>query len=131
MTGAALAQTLVQRLALYRRYASVVEEQESALMEGNWDRFSELNLIRANIEAEVEAVRVPPVVPPGADALKLIEEAVETLRSTDARHARIQERLTSMRGDVAGEIRQVRKRRGNLQAYLREDSGRPGLDVKS
>ncbi|NNM34568.1 MAG: hypothetical protein HKO53_15925 [Gemmatimonadetes bacterium] len=127
----AVSQTLMQRLALYRRYASVVEEQESALQEGDWDRFSELNLTRANIEAEVESVRIPPVVPPGADALRLIEEAVETLRSTDARHARIQERLTSLRREVAGEIQQVRTRRGNLRAYLQEDAGRPGIDVKS
>ncbi|NNF27599.1 MAG: hypothetical protein HKN73_10310 [Gemmatimonadetes bacterium] len=127
----AVSQTLMQRLALYRRYASVVEEQESALQEGDWDRFSELNLTRANIEAEVESVRIPPVVPPGAEALRLIEEAVETLRSTDARHARIQERLTSLRSEVAGEIQQVRTRRGNLRAYLQEDAGRPGIDVKS
>lgn len=79
----------------------------------------------------MESVRLPPVVPPGPEALKLIEEAVETLRSTDARHARIQERLTSLRGEVAGEIRQVRTRRGNLRAYLQEDAGRPGIDVKS
>ncbi len=122
---------LVQRLALYRRYASVVDEQESALLAGDLDRFSELNLTRRSIEAEVEAARLPPEIPHSAEALRLIEEAVDAVRAADMRHARIQERLSSMRGEVAGEIRQVRNRKGNLRAYLQEAAGRPGIDVRS
>ena len=69
---------LEQRRELYRRYASVVDEQESALEEGDLDRFSELNITRRAIEAEVDAVHFSPEVVPDRATLDAAHRAAES-----------------------------------------------------
>ncbi|MGI9628901.1 MAG: hypothetical protein ACR2QM_18855 [Longimicrobiales bacterium] len=119
-----------ERLALYRRYASVVDEQEVALDSGDLDRFSELNLTRRAIEAEVESVQSAPAVAPNRETMEAIERAVDTLRSLEVRQQRMESKLKAMRKHVGDQIAGVGDRRGGLKSYLSPGPGPVRIDVR-
>ena len=120
-----------QRLALYRRYASVVDEQELALDEGDLDRFSELNVTRRSIEVEVEAVHISPELAPDPETLEAIGRAVDSLRSVEAQQRRVESKLKAMRQSVSDQIGELAGRKGGARSYL-QAAGRPArIDVRS
>ena len=131
MTDLPTRSALEQRLELYRRYASVVDEQESALEDGDLDRFSELNITRRAIEAEVDAVHFSPEVVPDRATLDAVEKAIDMLQGLESRQKRMEDRLRTMRDGVGKEIGQVADRRSKLRTYLESAAGEGSLDVRS
>jgi len=131
MTNALVRSRIEQRLALYRRYASVIGEQESALDEGDLDRFSELNVARRSIEAEVEAIHWSPEITPDQETLDAIGRAVDSLRSVEARQRQLELKLKNMRQEVGAQIGDLAGRKGGLRSYLQEAAGPARIDVRS
>ena len=131
MTKSQTRALIEQKLALYQRYAVVVEEQTTALEEGDLDRFSELNVTRRTIEAEVEAVALSPHLFPDGESLEAIKQAVATLTTVKARQERLEGRLKEMRRQVRDEIGDVGVRRRELRSYLSGGESQSRIDVRS
>lgn len=131
MTPAPRVRSLVERLALYRRYATVVGAQGAALEAGDLDRFSELNITRRSIEAEVDAIRADASVGLNPETVHLVAEAADALRRAQAGHRQIEERLRGMKDEARRQITGTEARKDGLRRYLAGAGGRPSIDVRS
>ena len=117
------------RLALYSRLAELVLEQEAALESEDLDHFNELTgMVRAIQERLGSSAG-------GEEAAGHRDEAARLLRVTLARSQRIQTRLSALRREAGGDIRNLEAGRNSGRRYL-EASGPgatapgPKVDVK-
>ena len=118
------------RLAQYSRYATLLEEQESALEDDDLDRFERLGEEIEQLQSDVGPADA--ALTGASDDSGFTAEAVRLLEGARIRGERIRERLSSERGEKADAIREQSARRPQLRRYLSESGGgAPRLDVRS
>lgn len=113
-----------ERLRLYARYATLAAEQEAALEAEDFERFANLAQERDDVRAEVERM---------GDAA-VSEEGVRVLQPALDAERRMQRRLVDLRNRTAAEIRELDRRDGGTQGYVRTLEGdtrsRANIDVR-
>lgn len=118
------------RLAQYSRYATLLEEQESALEDDDLDRFERLGEEIEQLQSDVGPADA--ALAGASDDSGFTAEAVRLLEGARIRGERIRERLSSERGEKADAIREQSARRPQLRRYLSESGGGASrLDVRS
>jgi len=126
-----------RRLDGYRRYASLVAEQEAALDGDDMERFDLLVKAIEALQTEMGPVdlHVDEVVESIDAGSGAHGEAVEVLRGAIVRTERIRDRLAVMKKAQAHDIRQATRTAPRARAYLaKEDASVPGparIDVRS
>lgn len=109
-----------QRLALYARYAEVVQAQETALENEDLERFETLSAELDEIRRSVGegAVDMHGSEGGGAEPTRaFVQEAARILRRTLWASERVQGRLLSMRRRARQEIRDIGGRRSHAHQY--------------
>ncbi len=112
---------LARRLEAYARYAAVVRAQEEAIETGDLERFTELGEARQGLQEELDADASGEDLEEamGSPEGRALVEGVRTsLQSALARDQRIRKALGGLRGDLAGSLRSMESRRGQVGSYL-------------
>ena len=108
-----------RRLAVFSRYAAIVQAQFKALQEDDVSRFSELADGRQEIQEELGAS------PQDTGAVELDQEGQELLKGVQQElegvlvlDKEIQSRLIRLRGELGAQIQAMNKREGSVKEYL-------------
>jgi hypothetical protein len=112
---------LAQRLEVYSRYAAVVRAQEEAIQAGDLERFTELGEVRQGLQEELDADSSGEDLEEALgspEGRALMEQVRTSLQSALARDQRIRKALGGLRGDLAGSLRSMESRRGQVGSYL-------------
>ena len=129
-------QLVRKTVTLYARYAELMAMQEAALDDGNLEGFEALD---EELRAVQDQIGLPPDAAsslgadPQSDSMR--SEAMESLRTAQATHARIQARLASLREEAGTEIRHLARDGSQARRYLEastsseEDDDTPHFDV--
>lgn len=118
-----------ERLALYRRYADLVRQQEAALIAGDLDGFHAL----ADQALELQGGQEPPVTPsglpedPGSGAGPGVGELSQILRVTLDAGERIQARLRALRSDAGLSVRRATEGQHRVRGYAPTSDRDPGV----
>lgn len=117
-------------LTLYARYAELMAMQETALDDGNLQRFETLD---EELSAVQDQLGIPPDAAsslagdPQTDSMR--SEAMESLREAQATHARIQTRLATLREETGTEIRHLVRDGSQARRYLEASASSEGEDT--
>lgn len=117
-------------LTLYARYAELMVMQETALDDGNLERFEALD---DELSAVQNQLGLPPdgasslVGDPQSDSMR--SEAMESLREAQATHARIQTRLATLKEETGTEIRHLARDGSQARRYLEASTSSEGEDT--
>ena len=121
----ATAPTANSRLRLYARYATLVNEQERALDEGDLEAFQGLADSRDEVQEQVERMEDPDAPESTDDSPALRDEAAEFLRSALAADGRVRSKLADLRQHTLEGIRQMDNREEGARRYIEEAAKRP------
>ncbi len=123
-------------LSRYARYAELIAQQETALDDGDLQTFEALD---EELKALQQQIGLPPDEAErlGSDPLSdPSSDAIESLRTAQATHARIQSRLASLKDEAGTELRQLARGGSQGRRYLEastsiedEDEDTPHIDV--
>ena len=109
-----------RRLAVFSRYAAIVQAQFIALKEEDISRFSELAGGRQEIQKELDAS--PQDIPgdgeldqEGDELLKGVQQELEEVLVLDKE---IQNQLIRFRGELGTQLKAMNKREGSVKQYL-------------
>ncbi len=122
-------------LSLYARYAELMAMQETALDEGDLQRFEAFDKELRSVQQQIGLPPDTPSTPAGdPQSDPMNSDAIESLRKAQATHARIQERLASLKDETGSELRQLVRGGSQARRYLEastssEKEDTPHFDV--
>ena len=123
-------------LSLYARYAELMAMQETALDEGDLQSFEAFDEELRSVQQQIGLPPDTPSTPAGdPQSDPMHSDVIESLRKAQATHARIQERLVSLREEAGSELRQLVRGGSQARRYLEastsseEEEDTPHFDV--
>ncbi len=124
-----------ERLTLYTRYAELTALQEATLDDGDLKAFEAFDEELRSVQQQIGLPPDTPSTPAGdPQSDPMHSDAIESLRKAQATHARIQERLASLRDEAGSELRQLGQGGSQARRYLEastpdEEEDTPHFDV--